>query len=258
MEVYADDGDDVSSTVAASLTVSNSAPTDPGLDWNGTPDPESALPCVVDTESTDADEDDITYVFTWEIDEVEYTGATTTTYGGDTLPAGAWALGDDVRCYVTAEDGTDTSNQVELRAILPPCDTATITQDTNGRYYVFCDDGETWSDAVDSCRSMGGTWDLASIVDSTENDHVDTEAQDAITPVAAGHSSLWIGLSDADTEGTWTWSDGSTDTYTEWGAGEPNGGTSSNCAHMRAGGSYDGSWNDIACSNSPGYVCAEP
>ncbi|MCX6879168.1 MAG: lectin-like protein [Verrucomicrobia bacterium] len=39
---------------------------------------------------------------------------------------------------------------------------------------------------------------------------------------------LWIGLSDAATEGTWLWSNGSAATYSRWLAGEPSGGTSEN------------------------------
>jgi hypothetical protein len=39
---------------------------------------------------------------------------------------------------------------------------------------------------------------------------------------------LWIGLSDAATEGTWLWTDGTTVTYSRWLAGEPSGGATEN------------------------------
>ena len=61
----------------------------------------------------------------------------------------------------------------------------------------------------------------------------------------------WLGYNDIDQEGTFTWEDGSTSTYTFWGAGEPN-----NYNHGIAGGEdctqfnryEDLTWNDEPCS----------
>ncbi len=39
---------------------------------------------------------------------------------------------------------------------------------------------------------------------------------------------LWLGLSDAAAEGTWTWTDGSSPTYTRWLNGQPDGATAEN------------------------------
>ena len=39
---------------------------------------------------------------------------------------------------------------------------------------------------------------------------------------------LWLGLSDAAAEGTWTWTDGSSPTYTRWLNGQPDGTTAEN------------------------------
>ncbi|MEI7912396.1 MAG: cadherin-like beta sandwich domain-containing protein [Verrucomicrobiota bacterium] len=41
---------------------------------------------------------------------------------------------------------------------------------------------------------------------------------------------LWIGLSDAATEGTWAWANGSATTYSRWVTGQPDGGVAENHA----------------------------
>lgn len=74
-----------------------------------------------------------------------------------------------------------------------------------------------------------------------------SENSDLVTALAnQGYSSnvIWIGFSDAVTEGTFTWFDGAPVTYTNWAPTEPNNAGDEDCVQIYA----DGSWNDLACS----------
>lgn len=254
--VQADDGDAKSAGItSATVTVSNSAPSAPELAWDTTePSPDADLQCVVDVASTDDDSaDTVSYSFRWELDGATKTGATTTTHTGDTMPSASWSDGDDLRCFVTATDGIDPADEVMLRLpIKPPCTTSKVVTDSAFRSFVLCKDKELFDDAVDECRSMGGSWDLVSVQSAAENTFLDTQT------TAFGMGSSWIGYTDEDVEGTWEWTDGSTTTYHNFLKPEPNGGSAFNCAMFRNGSTYKGSWNDIKCGNALAYTCAQP
>jgi hypothetical protein len=104
------DGVDTGSPVTSStLTVVNSAPSTPGISITPSGATESDdLICSIDSASTDADGDSISLLFTWTVDGASTSGATTTTYPGDTIPSSLTASGDSWTCTVTPSDGTDT------------------------------------------------------------------------------------------------------------------------------------------------------
>lgn len=96
------------------VTVSNSAPTDPGIAITpGSPAESDDLLCGVTTPSTDADGDGVDYLISWSVNGVAWTGTTgTTTWVGDTISATETVDGDEWQCFATATDGIDSSNQV--------------------------------------------------------------------------------------------------------------------------------------------------
>ena len=66
-------------------------------------------------------------------------------------------------------------------------------------------------------------------------------------------SALWLGYTDADSEGTWLWVDGTSAAFTNWYSGEPNDSGGEDCAATNFG-AY-GYWNDYPCTYSLPFVC---
>ena len=72
---------------------------------------------------------------------------------------------------------------------------------------------------------------------------------------------IYIGGTDQDLEGSWTWLDNTPWGYSNWQGDEPNGGPEENCLEM-VGYSEDdktaGWWNDIPCGRNEtrSFVCA--
>ena len=92
-----------------------------------------------------------------------------------------------------------------------------VTTDTfngDGHVYEVYDIGMSWSDAKQYCENLGGY--LACITSSDEQDFL----TDLIRNV--NKSFFWLGGSDADVEGTWTWLSGEPWGYSNWGGNNPN------------------------------------
>lgn len=75
-----------------------------------------------------------------------------------------------------------------------------------------------------------------------------------------GQVDYWIGLSDADHEGVWTWVDGTGLTsYNNWRSDQPNDAGGQDCAGIRMGihhnKEYDAEWHDNSCQNTKGFIC---
>jgi hypothetical protein len=102
----------------------------------------------------------------------------------------------------------------------------------DGHFYLITDSSMTWSDAEAYAQSLGGH--LVTINDASEQDWI----YQTFTSLS---SSIWIGLTDEASEGTWVWSSSEAVSYTNWASGEPNGGTSYNYARI----SSNGQWYDV-------------
>lgn len=113
-------------------TGGNTPPTAPVV--NVTPDlpvTDDDLVCTVTTESTDPDDDTITYTYEWYKDDVLQPDETTaTTELTDTLPSALTGMGETWKCVVTPDDGTVDGPSAEDQVIIVAASkTETITDD---------------------------------------------------------------------------------------------------------------------------------
>ena len=97
---------------SGSVTVLNTAPGAPTVAISPTAPEETidALVCGVTAASADADADSVTYAMSWTRSGTAFTGAGTTTWPGDTVPASATTAGEVWVCTATPWDGDDVGS----------------------------------------------------------------------------------------------------------------------------------------------------
>ena len=108
--------------------------------------------------------------------------------------------------------------------------------------YLLCSGVKaSWADAASACAARGGH--LATISSAEQNAFI----------LSLGAADVWLGFTDAATEGTYVWSSGQS-TYTSWGTMQPDdAGGNEDCAVFLA----DGTWNDAPCGEVRGYICED-
>lgn len=141
---------------------------------------------------------------------------------------------------------------------LPSCSDGEIIKSTGSAWGcapIGCPSGYT--ESGDKCYKAYGTQTYANAVSTCSGDGAyvayPTNASDRPTiNTMGGNQTIWLGITDAASEGTWLNAQGGSQSYFSWGGGEPN----------NAGGSEDCveqpnslSWNDIPCSISRPFVC---
>lgn len=113
-----------------------------------------------------------------------------------------------------------------------------------GKYYKALSETRSWDASRQECQNLGG--DLASIHSSSENDFIQS---------LGSEEWLWIGGRDlAGNNQVYTWSDGSSWSYTKWYPNEPNS-NNEHCVMMYAHNAHEGKWNDLGCTGVGRAVC---
>jgi Ca2+-binding RTX toxin-like protein len=101
----------------------------------------------------------------------------------------------------------------------------------NNKFYTLSNAG-SWTQAQAQAVSLGGN--LVAVNDAAENQF--------LVNTFGGAESLWIGLTDAVTEGAFKWANGEALTYTNWYPGEPNNAGNEDYVEFNFG--SPGKWND--------------
>ena len=112
--------------------------------------------------------------------------------------------------------------------------------------YTLMNEALSWSDASAACLEAG--LQLASVRSAAEN---------ALLVTAAAGNKVWIGGTDAASDGTWVWSPSDSPlSYTNWHPGEPNNEYNQDCLLFN----FDafGKWDDNYCTLKFKYVCQVP
>jgi len=118
----ANDGtEDGAPATSSTVTVRNTEPTAPVLAFV----PEDPITgeeaqCVIDTPSTDEDEDALDYAFSWDVNGAAYTDAGTTDEVGDTLVEGDSETNDIWTCIVVPEDDDSVGESAEIAVTTCP------------------------------------------------------------------------------------------------------------------------------------------
>ncbi len=174
------------------------------------------------------------------------TGADSSDDGSTTEPA------CDGECVELCLDGQDDDGDGAVDCDDDDCAghlacTCDVLPDEGFGVHLLCSDPVTWAQARDTCEAEG--MQLVRVRGAAHNTWLADRTQ-AFVP-----GSWWMGLSDLDVEGVWTWSDGSPLSYEHWFPGEPNNGVSApeHCVAFPEHDAY--SWNDLECGAARPFIC---
>jgi len=114
-------------------------------------------------------------------------------------------------------------------------------------YWVY-EELSTWVGAKEVCQEMVPGAHLAFANSQKENSYI------VSLNSSNSNTQLWLGGTDSAIEGNWTWTDGSTFTFTNWYSFEGNGGIAENCLALDTY-NYATYWFDAACFHSKYFIC---
>ena len=118
-------------------------------------------------------------------------------------------------------------------------------------FYIVVTTRKNWQDANNYCISEYEST-LATITNNDDN--VALRGAVANAGLNSGED-VWIGYNDRNSEGSFSWVDGTSNSFTKWSGGEPNNSGEEDCVESWTSG---GNWNDQKCDQSRYFVCNYP
>ena len=121
-------------------------------------------------------------------------------------------------------------------------------------YFTVCDSTQlvVGSQGTGTCTAAGYDG-MVSLQSSEESDWL-------ISIAGVGTGSMWLGHSDADSEGNWVWADASSNSYINWQSNQPSNNHATDdydCAVMLNDNiADDGQWYDLSCTESRQLTCS--
>ena len=132
------DGTDTTTATSSTLVVLNSPPDAPVIAVTpGSPTEGEELVCEVLTDSSDADEDSISYTMAWTVDGTTFSGTSTREWPGDTIDEGEIIAAEEWSCTATPSDGTDTGAEASASATVSSACTYALSFDGSNDYADF-------------------------------------------------------------------------------------------------------------------------
>lgn len=123
----------------------------------------------------------------------------------------------------------------------------------DGSCYEFFDELVAWDTAEQRCVAWGGY--LATVESSEENGFI-AGWPSALGVTNAAGSGIWLGGTDATTDGDFLWRNDGPLSFENWGPNQPDNGAGVDCIEQRNDGSA--SWYDRRCTDVQRYVCEKP
>ena len=145
----------------------------------------------------------------------------------------------------TGSINSDINLRLQFTTIPDNTGVEPVIKTYNGHTYYFVNRQSTWWAAKQFSQKMGGH--LVTISDANENTFVNE---------LGGKQGIWIGATDAASEGNWKWVTGESFSYHPWDSGEPNNNNDGNeGSENYASLLKSGKWNDApGCTLKPFVV----